>query len=245
MTSIALDARGLSKAYRIGKTRQQVLKNVNFTAYHGQVTMVMGPSGSGKSTLIAALSGLLRPDEGEVLALGESLWSKSAGKVDKFRLDHCGFIFQGFNLFPSLDATQQVVQVLRYCGVGKLESRARAKAALEVVGLGHRLHQKPSELSGGEKQRVAIARALAKAPALIFADEPTSALDSANGQIVIRLLHEAAKERNAAIVVVTHDPRLEQHADRIIHMEDGTILDDHLASELPSHSADHRDQPPP
>ena len=132
------------------------------------------------------------------------------------------------------------MQVLRYCGVGKLESRARAKAALEVVGLGHRLHQKPSELSGGEKQRVAIARALAKAPALIFADEPTSALDSANGQIVIKLLHEAAKERNAAIVVVTHDPRLEQHADRIIHMEDGTILDDRMASEPPSHSADQR-----
>jgi putative ABC transport system ATP-binding protein len=240
VSSIAIDARGLSKAYKIGKTRQQVLKNVNFTAYHGQVTMVMGPSGSGKSTLIAALSGLLRPDEGEVLALGESLWTKSARKVDRFRLDHCGFIFQGFNLFPSLDATQQVVQVLRYCGVGKLESRARAKAALEVVGLGNRLHQKPAELSGGEKQRVAIARALAKSPALIFADEPTSALDSANGQIVIKLLHEAAKERNAAIVVVTHDPRLEQHADRIIQMEDGAILSDHLASELPAHSADHR-----
>jgi len=244
VSSIALDARGLSKAYKIGKTRQQVLKNVDFTAYHGQVTMVMGPSGSGKSTLIAALSGLLRPDEGEVLALGESLWTKSARKVDRFRLDHCGFIFQGFNLFPSLDATQQVVQVLRYCGVGKEESRARARAALEVVGLGNRLHQKPAELSGGEKQRVAIARALAKSPALIFADEPTSALDSANGQIVIKLLHEAAKERNAAIVVVTHDPRLEQHADRIIHMEDGTILSDRLASEPPSHSTDHRDPQP-
>ena len=234
MSALAIDARGLSKAYKIGKTRQQVLKNVDFTAYHGQMTMVMGPSGSGKSTLIAALSGLMRPDEGEVLALGESLWEKSQGKVDRFRLDHCGFIFQGFNLFPSLDATEQVVQVLRYCGIDKREARTRATAVLEIVGLGQRLHQKPAELSGGEKQRVAIARALAKSPALIFADEPTSALDSGNGQVVIRLLHEAARERGAAIVVVTHDPCLEAHADRIIHMEDGKILSDRMITEPPS-----------
>jgi putative ABC transport system ATP-binding protein len=237
MSPLALEAKGLSKAYRIGKTRQQVLKNVDFTAFHGQVTMVMGPSGSGKSTLIAALSGLMRPDEGEVLALGESLWDKSAGKVDRFRLDHCGFIFQGFNLFPALDATEQVVQVLRYCGIGRHESRTRAVAALESVGLGARLHQKPAELSGGEKQRVAIARAVAKSPALIFADEPTSALDSHNGQIVIGLLHQAAKQRGAAIVVVTHDARLEPHADRIIHLEDGAIVSDRMISEPPPRGA--------
>ena len=231
MTALALKASGLSKAYKIGKTRQQVLKNVDFTAHHGQVTMVMGPSGSGKSTLIAALSGLMKPDEGEVLALGESLWIKSVSKVDKFRLDHCGFIFQGFNLFPALDATAQVVQVLRYCGTPRREAQARATAVLESVGLGQRLHQKPAELSGGEKQRVAIARALAKSPQLIFADEPTSALDSVNGQVVIKLLHQAARERGAAIVVVTHDPRLEAHADRIIQMEDGKILSDRMISE--------------
>jgi len=239
MSKLAIDARGLSKAYKIGKLRQQVLKNIDFNAYHGQVTMVMGPSGSGKSTLIAALSGLMRPDEGEVLALGESLWKKKAAQIDRFRLDHCGFIFQGFNLFPALDATAQVVQVLKYCGVDKRESRARARAALEAVGLGQRLHQKPAELSGGEKQRVAIARALAKAPALIFADEPTSALDSSNGQIIIQLLHQAAAERNAAIVVVTHDPRLEAHADRIIQMEDGRILSDRMISEPGSRHAPH------
>ncbi|HKC17626.1 MAG TPA: ABC transporter ATP-binding protein [Steroidobacteraceae bacterium] len=233
MSRLAIDARGLSKAYKIGKVRQQVLKDVAFNAYHGQVTMVMGPSGSGKSTLIAALSGLMKPDEGEVLALGESLWTKRAGRIDKFRLDHCGFIFQGFNLFPSLDATEQVVQVLKYCGVGKRESRARAKEVLETVGLGQRLHQRPAELSGGEKQRVAIARALAKSPSLIFADEPTSALDSVNGQVVIKLLHQAAQERGAAIVVVTHDPRLEAHADRIIHMEDGKIMSDRMITDPP------------
>ena len=230
MNGLALDARRLSKAYRIGKVRQVVLKNVDFTAYHGQVTMVMGPSGSGKSTLIAALSGLMRPDAGEVTALGESLWDKSDGRIDRFRLDHCGFIFQGFNLFPALDATAQVVQVLKYCGVPKREALARATAALEAVGLGQRLRQLPAELSGGEKQRVAIARALAKSPALIFADEPTSALDSENGRIIIELLHRAARERGAAVVVVTHDPRLEAHADRIIHMEDGKIMSDRMVS---------------
>jgi putative ABC transport system ATP-binding protein len=241
LSALALEASGLSKAYRIGKTRQQVLKKVNFTAYHGQVTMVMGPSGSGKSTLIAALSGLMRPDEGEVMAMGESLWAKSDGKIDKFRLNHCGFIFQGFNLFPSLDAIGQVAQILRYCGIDKRESRTHAAAVLASVGLGERLHQKPAELSGGEKQRVAIARALAKSPALIFADEPTSALDSANGQIVIRLLHQAAKERGAAIIVVTHDARLEAHADRIIHMEDGKILSDHMVTPPPAIEAPRKD----
>jgi putative ABC transport system ATP-binding protein len=127
----------------------------------------------------------------------------------------------------------RLARLHRYCGTNRLESRRRAIAVLESVGLGARLRQKPAEMSGGEKQRVAIARALAKSPALIFADEPTSALDSANGQIVIQLLHQAAKERNAAIIVVTHDPRLEAHADRVIHMEDGNILSDQMRSEPP------------
>ncbi len=231
---LALNAKGLGKGYKIGKVKQQVLKNVDFTAYHGQVTMVMGPSGSGKSTLIAALSGLMKPDEGEVLALGENLWKKSRGKIDRFRLDHCGFIFQGFNLFPSLNATQQVEQVLKYQKVGKADAHRRAVETLTSVGLEHRLRQKPAELSGGEKQRVAIARALSKMPSLIFADEPTSALDSVSGQVVIKLLHQAAKERGAAVVVVTHDPRLEAYADRVIHMEDGKILSDTMISEPPS-----------
>ncbi|MBS0374788.1 MAG: ABC transporter ATP-binding protein [Proteobacteria bacterium] len=223
MSTVALEARGLSKTYQTGKTRQQVLREVDFSARHGEVTMVMGPSGSGKSTLIAVMSGLLRPDGGAVRALGEDLWTLKDRAVDRFRLAHCGYIFQGFNLFPALDAIGQVVHVLRHCGLGAAAARDRAVETLEAVGLGAHLAKKPAELSGGEKQRVAIARALAKAPSLIFADEPTSALDSSNGQVVISLLHRAAQQRNAAVVVVTHDPRLEAHADRIVHMEDGRI----------------------
>jgi putative ABC transport system ATP-binding protein len=223
----AIQASGITKAYKIGKTMQPVLKDVNFDALHGELTMVMGPSGSGKSTLIAAVSGLLRPDAGKVIGLQIDIWKNKAKIIDRFRLAHCGFIFQGFNLFPSLNATQQVEQVLKYYGVkDRFERRDRAESALKSVDLGKRLQQFPSELSGGEKQRVAIARALAKEPQLLFADEPTSALDSISGQVCIRLLHAAAKERGAAVVVVTHDPRLESYADRVISMEDGKILSD-------------------
>ena len=204
-----------------------MLKGVDFDARHGDLTMVMGPSGSGKSTLIAALSGLLKPEEGRVDALEvDDLWKLSTGRIDKFRLDNCGFIFQGFNLFPSLTALQQVETVLKFQGLTSGQARKRATTALEEVGLGHRLHQRPAALSGGEKQRVAIARALAKDPKILFADEPTSALDGENGQVVIRLLRRAATEHGAAVICVTHDPRLEAWADRVIHIEDGKILDD-------------------
>ena len=222
----ALKATGLTKRFKTGRTYIEVLKSVDFDARHGDVTMVMGPSGSGKSTLIATLSGLLRPDEGRVTAMGQELWDLRPGKIDKFRLDHCGFIFQGFNLFSSLTALQQVTVVLKYTGLTPSQAKERATIALNEVGLGNRLHQRPSELSGGEKQRIAIARALAKQPRLLFADEPTSALDGENGQIVIQLLQRAAKVHDAAVVCVTHDPRLEAYADRIIHIEDGRILDD-------------------
>jgi putative ABC transport system ATP-binding protein len=221
--SMALTASGLVKRFRTGRNTVEVLKGVDFSARHGQVTMVMGPSGSGKSTLIAALSGLLRPDEGSVSALGEDLWKVSAGRIDRFRLQHCGFIFQGFNLFPALTALEQVTLVLRHQGLSRSEARRVAEEALDEVGLKSRMRQRPGELSGGEKQRVAIARAIAKRPALLFADEPTSALDGENGQIVIRLLRRAAVEHQAAVVCVTHDTRLEAFADRVVHMEDGRI----------------------
>ena len=197
----AIEAKGLVKRFKSGKSFVEVLKKVDFDARHGDLTMVMGPSGSGK-------------------------WKLSSGRIDKFRLDHCGFIFQGFNLFPALSALQQVEVVLKFQGLSKADARRQATIALEEVGLGHRLHQRPSALSGGEKQRVAIARALAKEPQILFADEPTSALDGENGQVVIRLLRRAATEHGAAVICVTHDPRLEAWADRVIHIEDGRILDD-------------------
>jgi putative ABC transport system ATP-binding protein len=166
--------------------------------------------------------------------MGEDLWSLRPGKIDRFRLDHCGFIFQGFNLFGALSALQQVTTILKYKGFSPAEARERAEIALTEVGLGARLNQRPAELSGGEKQRVAIARCLAKEPRLLFADEPTSALDGENGQIVIKLLQRAAKEHGAAVICVTHDPRLEAYADRVIHIEDGRILDDRRTDNAPA-----------
>lgn len=223
----AIEAKALVKRFKSAKTFIEVLKHVDFDARHGDLTMVMGPSGSGKSTLIAALSGLLRPEEGRVDVLDvDDLWKLPPGKIDRFRLDHCGFIFQGFNLFPALTALQQVTTVLKYQGLSPAQARKRAIEALEEVGLGPRLHQRPSELSGGEKQRVAIARALAKDPKILFADEPTSALDGENGQVVIGLLRRAATQHGAAVICVTHDPRLEAWADRVIKLEDGAIIDD-------------------
>jgi putative ABC transport system ATP-binding protein len=224
--SDALRATGLTKRFKTGRTWIEVLKDVDFDARHGDVTMVMGPSGSGKSTLVAALSGLLKPDTGHVSAMGQDIWDLSSARLDKFRLDHCGFIFQGFNLFSALTAVQQVSIILKYQGHSPGAAREKAMIALEEVGMGPRMHQRPSELSGGEKQRVAIARCLAKSPQLLFADEPTSALDGENGQVVIRLIRRAAKQHGAAVICVTHDPRLEAFADRVIHLEDGRILDD-------------------
>jgi putative ABC transport system ATP-binding protein len=222
----AIEAYGVYKRFKTGRTHIEVLKRVDFDARHGEVTMVMGPSGSGKSTLVAALSGLLRPDEGGVRALDTDIWKLRPSKLDRFRLDHCGFIFQGFNLFSALTALQQVEIILKHQGHSKSAAREKAAQALEEVGLGKRLNSRPAEMSGGEKQRVAIARALAKDPRLVFADEPTSALDGENGQIVIRLLQRAAKQHGAAVICVTHDPRLEAFADRVIHLEDGEIRED-------------------
>ena len=237
----AIEAKGLVKRFKSGKAWVEVLKGVDFDARHGDLTMVMGPSGSGKSTLIAALSGLLKPEEGRVDVLDiDDLWKLSTGRIDKFRLDNCGFIFQGFNLFGALTALQQVTTILKYKGFSPAEAKDRAAVALTEVGLGARLNQRPAELSGGQQQRVAIARALAKEPRLLFADEPTSALDGENGQIVIQLLQRAAKEHGAAVICVTHDPRLEAYADRVIHIEDGRILDDRRTRAVDAPTGDRR-----
>jgi putative ABC transport system ATP-binding protein len=230
----AISAAGLVKRFKSGRTSSEVLKGVDFDAQFGDMTLVMGPSGSGKSTLIATLSGLLKPDAGQVTAMGEALWSLRPKELDRFRLAHCGFVFQGFNLFPALNAREQVAVLLRHAGLGGQEARRRAEAALEEVGLTDQADQRPHELSGGEKQRVAIARALAKDPRLIFADEPTSALDAENGQSVVKLLQRAAKIRGAAVICVTHDSRLEPFADRIVHLDDGRVSDDRRLNAEPA-----------
>ena len=231
MSDSAISATGIVKRFKSGRATSEVLKGVDFDAHFGDVTLVMGPSGSGKSTLIATLSGLLRPDTGAVTALGEALWTMRPDRLDRFRLANCGFVFQGFNLFPALTAVEQVAILLRHTGLGRSDARRKAEAALDEVGLADQSDQRPHELSGGEKQRVAIARALAKNPRLIFADEPTSALDADNGQAVVSLLQRAARTRGAAVICVTHDQRLEAYADRVVRLDDGRISGDRRAAD--------------
>jgi len=222
----ALVAESLEKSFVTGSVRADVLRGLSIEIEAGELTLVSGPSGCGKSTLLAILSGLLKTDAGRAIALGQDLARLSPLELERFRLHHTGFVFQGFNLFPALDALEQVALPLGYLGLDDATARSRARRALEEVGLEHRMTLRPAELSGGEKQRVAIARALAKEPQLLFADEPTSALDAANGQIVIDTLHRIAKTHGATVLCVSHDPRLVAHADRVLAMEDGRILAD-------------------
>jgi putative ABC transport system ATP-binding protein len=226
MTAPTLVSHAISKSFTSGKITQQIIKDSSLAILPGELTLIVGPSGSGKSTMLSMLSGLLRPDAGHVLALDTDLWTLDEAAIDRFRLEHCGFVFQGFNLFGSLTALENVLLPLQYLGFSGAVGWARARAALAEVGLGPRSHLRPAELSGGEKQRVAIARALAKRPRLMFADEPTSALDSSNGQIVIDLLKRIAREHGTTVLGVTHDPRLLSHADRVIHLEDGHVIGD-------------------
>jgi putative ABC transport system ATP-binding protein len=223
----ALVADSLSKAFVTGAVRTDVLRGLSVEIAKGELTLVSGPSGCGKSTLLAILSGLLRPDAGRAFALGEDLALLKPQELERFRLRHTGFVFQGFNLFPALNALEQVALPLGYLGLSNARAFERARAALDEVGLASRMQLRPAELSGGEKQRVAIARALAKEPQLLFADEPTSALDAANGQIVIDILRDIARTHGATVLCVSHDQRLIAHADRVLAMEDGRILSDY------------------
>ncbi len=221
-----LVAENLTKSFTSGQLSTRVLDDLSVEIGAGALTLISGPSGCGKSTLLSILSGLQAPDHGRVLALSESLQAMDAKRVEAFRLHHTGFVFQGFNLFPALTAREQVQLPLQYMRLSAQEITRRVDEALAEMGMAHRQHLRPAALSGGEKQRVAIARALAKAPALLFADEPTSALDAANGQIVIDLLHRIARNHGTTVLCVSHDPRLISHADRVLTMEDGQILDD-------------------
>ena len=222
----SLEAVRLDKSFVSGIVQVHVLQGLSVSLYAGELSLISGPSGCGKSTLLSLMSGLQKPDAGHAIALGEDLAKLGTAALEKFRLRYTGFVFQGFNLFPALTALEQVQLPLGYMGLKSSEALNRAKEALEEVGLSHRCHMRPAELSGGEKQRVAIARAMAKQPQLLFADEPTSALDAESGQRVIDILHRAARKHGTTVLCVSHDPRLVRHADRVLGMEDGAIRSD-------------------
>ena len=225
-----LQGQNLKRTFGSGETQTTALEDVSLDLHNGEFVMLMGPSGSGKSTLLAVLSGLLHPDGGRVLVLGEDLWRKTEPAREMFRLRHCGFIFQGYNLFPALTARQQLEIVLRWGQrASGREARRRVSEMLSLLGLAKKAGLRPGQLSGGEKQRVAIGRALIKEPIFCFADEPTSALDWAHGEQVIELLRTAARERGTSVLVVAHDARIVPYADRVLQLEDGCLTEPEAA----------------
>ncbi|MDR3674719.1 MAG: ABC transporter ATP-binding protein, partial [Acidobacteriota bacterium] len=188
--------------------------------------LLMGPSGSGKTTLISILGCILRPTSGSVKIMGEEVTQLNEKQMPRVRLQNIGFIFQGFNLFPTLTAGENVELGLDLKGQRGTAAKHRARTFLEQVGLGTKYHSFPADLSGGEKQRVAIARALATEPQVILADEPTAALDSHSGRAVMEMLRDLAHRNGRAVVVVTHDNRVLEYGDRVVRIEDGRILND-------------------
>ena len=219
----AILAKGVGMAFKSGKQSVQVLRAIDWEVPAGEIQLLMGPSGSGKTTLLSILAGLLTPTAGSVYLLGEETTAMSRDKLVQFRLHNIGFIFQGFNLFPALTAAENIELVLSIKGVQRRTAQQQARTLLWQVGLQKQANQKPGDLSGGQKQRVAIARALAGNPRLIMADEPTAALDSQSGHNVINLLRQLAKEQGATVLMVTHDPRIIDVADRVAYIEDGLL----------------------
>ena len=185
---------------------------------------VVGPSGCGKTTLLSILGCMLTPTEGTVRVREHSTAGLDPEELARLRRDHVGFVFQSFHLFPTLSTTDNVRLALDVRGEPRRAAKVRSREALAKVGLAHKIKAYPRELSGGEQQRVAIARAIVGNPSIILADEPTAALDGANGQAVMKLLAELARERGHAVLIVTHDPRLLPFADRVVHIEDGRII---------------------
>ena len=221
-----LSASAISKSFGRGAAAVRALDGVSFSVEQGSLTLLKGASGSGKSCLLAALSGLQRPESGNVIAIGTDVWAGGGRSAERFRRQHCGYVFQSPGLFPSLTAWQQVFVPLRLLGVPAIEAKARAAHYLELVGLIDRAQSKPSQLSGGQNQRVAIARMLAKRPSFLFCDEPTSALDGRNAGMVGKLLRDAAEKQGATILCATHDDRLVPFANRILELEDGRLVSD-------------------
>ncbi len=219
----AIATKDLNMVLSSGQQKLHVLKEINWEIASGDIQLLMGPSGSGKTTLLTILAGLLTPTSGNVYLLSEDITKMSKAKQAKFRRQHIGFIFQDFNLFPALTAVENVETALQVKGIGGRKAREQAHNLLAQVGLADKVMQLPRELSGGEKQRVAIARALVGNPQLIMADEPTAALDSQSGHAVMELLRKLAKEGGCTVLIVTHDPRIIDVADRVTYLEDGVL----------------------
>src|SRR5215208_2768150 len=215
----------VTKRFGTGETEVVAVRDVSLDVAPGEVVLIMGPSGSGKSTLLSMLGALLKPTEGEIKLGEEVLSALSENRLPEIRLHQFGFVFQDFNLLSALTVLENVALVSELAGAKRGEAREKARAQLTELGLAERLDFLPEKLSGGEKQRVAMARALINEPALILADEPTANLDSKIGHEIMRLLKRIAKEQNRSVVIVSHDARIKDIADRVLWLEDGQFKD--------------------
>jgi putative ABC transport system ATP-binding protein len=219
----AIAVRQLTKTYAEGHAGTLALRGVDLDAHPGELLMLMGPSGSGKTTLLSIMGCILTATSGSVRVAGTEVTSLREKELPAIRLQHIGFVFQGFNLFPTLTASENVELMLDLKGVAPAAAKKRARELLDQVGLGTKYDSFPADLSGGQKQRVAIARALGGDPKIVLADEPTAALDSHTGRNVMQMLSELAHKRGRAVVIVTHDSRVLDFADRIVKIEDGAV----------------------
>ena len=222
--TVKVETINLTKIYKMGPSEIRALDWVNLAIERGKFLSVMGRSGSGKSTLLNLIGCLDRPTSGTVILDGMDVTRIPKGLLPRIRREKVGFVFQQFNLIPTLTALENVELPLRYAGVPSGERRRRAKEALEQVGLGDRLGHRPAELSGGECQRVAIARAIVNRPVILLADEPTGELDTHTAAEIIELMHKLNKEAGVTVVIVTHDPLVAARTDRIIYLSDGRIV---------------------
>ncbi len=222
--AVAVRCRGLTKSFGEGDAREQVLRGVDLDVRRGELLLLMGPSGCGKTTLISIITAILDPDAGQCEVLGHDVLRMAANERARFRGASIGFVFQSFNLLPALTALENVAIPLLLNGVSREAAERRAQLVLESVGLGGRTGATPSKLSGGQQQRVAIARALVHDPQLIVCDEPTSSLDHETGHEMMTILRDTVRSPDRALIVVTHDSRILEFADRVARMEDGRIL---------------------
>jgi putative ABC transport system ATP-binding protein len=226
---LAVHVEGVTKAFGTGNAKTHALKGVDFNARQGELLMIVGPSGCGKTTLLSVVAGTLEFDSGEVDVFGHALHQMRRAEITRFRKRHVGFIFQQFNLIPTLSVVENVSVPLLINGVKRRSAETRSAALLAEVGLVGRERDFPGNLSGGQQQRVAIARALVHEPRLLICDEPTSALDRETGGHIMELLRSVARKPDRCVIVVTHDPRVFKYADRMTEMEDGRVQRVHEA----------------